>query len=296
MRTETALDWFQRSSRHVSKKPKDPSSAALHFVRGNSGIAPIDAAWKNTSGGNILLTGTVGKTWTLISLAARFVVATRPTLFAKNTNNEDNDDNDNNNNNNNNNNDEHHKESSTNPYPNTNTNTTEDLLLPQVIILDSTFDMTHSKISQVVRSTLLRQSPPKEEEEEESIFQEELEDCLERIHIATVDDMLGWVPVLECLRPESPTLVLWDGFLSETNSTCDQMEVIRQVSRLLLQQNHDRMMATVLATRNSNHNLFGTTIPIHRIRLERRLGNDCVATVYGGSKISFSLSLGGILS
>ena len=266
LKVETALDWFNRSQRRraAAETPTDPSSGAWAFVRsGSSGLAHVDAAWRipsvNTNLPVVNIYGSVGKTWTLISLAARFVVATRPSRFSTSM--------------------EDLKQS------------TQEL--PQVVILDSTYDITIHKVAQVVRSTMLRQS-----DINAFSLEDEMDDCLGRIHVATVDDMFGWVPVLECLRCKlkgqdtHPTLILWDGFLSESDNESCQMEVKRQVSRLL----QDCTVAMVMTTSNAGKvNWSNTHRDIHRIKLERRSGKNCFAKV-NGSTISFSLSLGGILS
>ena len=168
LRTETALDWFNRSQlrRIVAETPTDPSSAAWSFLQnGSSGIGPIDSAWRTPSANSefpvLILEGPVGKTWTLLSLAARFVVATRASRFVS-------------------------------------TMTSEQSSLPmnsqpQVIFLDSTFDMTIQKLSYIVRSTLLRQPGVTEQ----SLYID-LESCLSRIHLSTVDECNdAWVPILE---------------------------------------------------------------------------------------------------
>jgi hypothetical protein len=283
--TETAWEWLQRSNREraSAETPKnDPSSAAWAFIRsGSSGIAPIDAAWSKVSNNNnggsssgsnknglpvVSLEGMVGKTWMLISLAARFVVATTNSKFPPASATQQ----------------QSQSQSSTSPPS-----------LPQVVILDSTYDVTTSKIANVVRSTLLRQPGI-----EESAIDKDLECCLSRIHVATVDDMAGWVPVLEALRCElknttadHPTLVLWDGFLQDVGDESGQMEVIRQLTRLL----QDCSVALVTTARHNRTLDSYQRLVSHRIRLERYSGKDCVAIVHG-ARIPFSLSLGGILS
>jgi hypothetical protein len=286
-KVETALDWFQRSQRKraAARTPTDPSSAAWNFVRcGTSGIAPIDAAWKTPSANPnlpiVVVEGTVGKTWTLISLAARFVVATRPSRFARSRNDDE-----------------------TPPSQ-------DEHLLPQVVLLDSNYDVTIRKIAQVVRATLLRQQGMNNEDDG-SLLEQDLECCLGRIHIATVDNLLGWVPVLECLRyklkqhgeeqlPPTTTLVLWDGLLSESSrssyDSSQKMEVLRQVSRLLQDCPSIALVVTVDHHRTSDWiSNWQRERELHRVRLERRSGKDCFAVV-NGSKVPFSLSLGGILS
>jgi hypothetical protein len=173
VQTETALDWFQRSQRKraTAETPTDPSSAAWAFLRGSSGIAPVDAAWRTPSAHSSLpvvtLEGSVGKTWTLLSLAARFVVATRKTRFASN---------------------EASREEATPSSTPSNLQSQ-----PYVILLDSKFDMTIPKLAYIVRSTLLREPGITEH-----TLEMEIEGCLSRIHLATVDEMNdAWVPILE---------------------------------------------------------------------------------------------------
>jgi hypothetical protein len=287
---ETALDWFQRSQQQqaTAATPTDPSSAAVAFLQhGTSGIAYCDAAWKKnpsasshttpTSVPVLVMEGDVGKTWTLVSLAARFVVATRPSQFSVDeTTNHQNDD---------------------------IVGDIDDDDLPEVVLLDSNYDVTFPQVAHVVRSTLLRQ--PSTNEDDDSSLDQELRACLDRIHVATVDDMTGWVAVLECLRCQlvhpkkqrTPTLILWDGFLSERSPTSSdgscQMEVRRQLHRLL--QDCPAVALVVTTTNGQAVRQQHFQREVHRIRLERRSGKDCVAVVHG-SKLPFSLSLGGILS
>jgi hypothetical protein len=273
-RIETALDWFERCQRQrkSAQTPHDPSSAAWTFIRsGTSGIAPVDAAWRNAANSStttgstgslpvVAIDGPVGKTWSLISLAARFVVATRPSRFETTTSTDS-----------------------------SNDTTSTSSSLPQVVILDSNYDITASKVAYVVRSTLLRQPGI-----QEASIPQDLECCLSRIHIATVDDLAGWVPVLETMKyalqqqqaQQHPTLVLWDGYLSESTDESQQKEVERQLTRLLA------CNVALVVARNQYKKLKWET---QRIRLERHKGKDCVATV-DGTRIPFSLSLGGILS
>ena len=89
--------------------PTDPSIAAWNFLQfGKSGIAPIDEAWKRSCdvtkgrgqrrpGSPLLLPPVtilegpkdVGKTWMVLTLAARFVVATRASRFKDFNNNDE---------------------------------------------------------------------------------------------------------------------------------------------------------------------------------------------------------------
>ena len=186
IKTETALDWFNRSQRRriAAEIPTDPSSAAWNFLRnGSSGIAPIDAAWRipsaNTDLPVVVLEGSVGKTWTLLSLAARFVVATRSSRFASSSSVTTT------------------EEQSFLPLNNNHNNQ------PQVIFLDSTFDMTIPKLSYIVRSTLLRWGLNQGEITRQPGINDQnldldLESCLSRIHLSTVDEFNdAWVPILE---------------------------------------------------------------------------------------------------
>ena len=320
----------------------DPSMAAWRFLRfGKSGIAPIDAAWKRSRDGTgtsaskqhrreqsqrgrprprlvlppvTVLEGPkdVGKTWMLLTLAARFVVATRASRFkdfdnkcdkgkskgidaidkmqteGPNSGSDTDDDDD----------DEEDDDSSI-----TSSRNNDDR--PKVLLLDSTYDFSVSQLVNVVRLTLERerhrqrvrksnQSQREREREcqpqvqaqqqqqqqqqqdvtnndgmsknggrrgdkqhqernieeelerqerEKMSLEQDMEDCLRRIHIIQVDNgSTGWVPMLEALkyqlsedrrrrntttinsvRPRNaetspvgpPTLLLWDGFLSD---------------------------------------------------------------------------------
>ena len=322
---ETALQWFQRCQRaliqereHTTTSPQDPASAALSFLRGNSGIAYVDEAWKRISRQRLLspagmsqtnshssqsssrhfhqqqhnssvvvLEGSVGKTWTLLSLAARYVVATRASRFA----NENSDDN--------------------NPFPMTMDE--EDVSQqPQVILLDSSFDITPRILRHVVRSTLLRQ----QSNISEDMVDLELQFCLQRIHVITVDTISDWVPVLELLQYSirdqkslpHPTLLLWDGLLSAnssrtttSNSTAANKEVDRQLVRLL--HHCQEKVAVVLTKTCSSHQKrsqyrspsWECERQAQKVVLERRNGKDCVATIHN-KRLPFSLSLAGILS
>eukprot|EP00980_Cylindrotheca_fusiformis_P008237 scaffold1736_cov127-Cylindrotheca_fusiformis.AAC.51 len=169
VKKETALQWFHRSQRKraAAEIPTDPSSAAWAFLRGTSGIAPVDAAWRSLSAHTnlpvVALEGSIGKTWTLLSLAARFVVATRKSRFTS-------------------------QEEDESETPSLNVQNQ-----PYVILLDSKFDSTLPKLVYIVRSTLLREPGVTEK-----TLEVDIESCLSRIHLATVDEINdAWVPILE---------------------------------------------------------------------------------------------------
>ena len=333
---ETALEWYQRCQRQLAAEqiPTDPLSAARVFISGKTGLSPIDMAWKlpstssnsassSSSSSVLILEGSIGKTMMVLSLAARFVVSTRPSQFSSNDAAADTSE-------------ELQRSTSSLSLP-TPASTSP---LPQVIILDSSLDMTPRKLLHVVRSTLLRHqaivsstntassksSPPLEEQLENDIV-----NCLERIHIATVDDDgLGWLPVLEALRfqlkqqqqqagatngtqqrqsqktSSAPTtLILWDGYNDHHNQSS---EITKQISRLLEECSNVAMVFTTTTTTNShkpmkfdwinNPKSSSSSSPsrtVHRIHLHQRSGKDCYAIV-NGNKRSFSISAGGILS
>lgn len=159
----------------------DPSMAAWRFLRfGKSGIAPIDAAWKRSRDGTsaskkhgrgrpspplflppvTVLEGPkdVGKTWMLLTLAARFVVATRASRFKDFDNGDEGKRNGieamnkiqkedpNSGRDNDGDNDEGDSSSSRN---------NDDR--PKVLLLDSTYDFSVSQLVNVVRLTLARE-------------------------------------------------------------------------------------------------------------------------------------------
>jgi hypothetical protein len=203
------------------------------------------------------------KTWTVVSLASRFAVSTRASQFQK-------------------------------------PSVTEDATsIPQVFVLDSTHDVTTAKLAYAVRSNLLRQASGSSNPGD---FQKDTDECLARIHVATVDNISGWVSLLEALRcklsplsSEHPTLVLWDGFLSEPHNEASRMEVIRQLARLV-----QECSVLLLTTSSGNRKFEWDKFVTHRIKLDRNHaasvdGHEFLATVHG-ARIPFSLSLAGILS
>lgn len=87
---ESALDWFDRSRQQTCENalPKTPGDAAWRFVRGKTGLPFIDLVLESCSRKSppvIELVGPsgTGKTWTMLTLAARFLSATRPSLFGE---------------------------------------------------------------------------------------------------------------------------------------------------------------------------------------------------------------------
>lgn len=308
--TETAYDWMLRCRRRGSGElaPKGPSSAAWSFVspaRNNhscdssgTGIAFIDAALcKNVTPNSSLenrtkipvidIRGDYGKTWTLISLAARFVVATCQSQFSEISGARD---------------DENQSFFGRSLGQ-----------LPQVIVLDSKYDFTIPKLSYAVRSTLLRKLGVLNHDNEANLkrrFERDIENCLSRIHIATSsNDVGGWIPILESIRfqllplaSDHPTLILWDGFLGEpAGGDAMKMEVVRLLELLLRECSVLLVITSGSRYRKRDFERFVT----HKIRLDRRdvksaPANQCNRHAFSASvyseQIPFSISLGGIVT
>eukprot|EP00977_Amphora_coffeiformis_P015445 scaffold4511_cov171-Amphora_coffeaeformis.AAC.11 len=243
--SETALDWWQRSRQHqqhqakLLEQAKTPSAAARAFVlQPLTGCLPflvsqIQQRSSSLSGHPkrrrrtpftplVECSGLVGKTTTLLTLAAQFVVQTRPSRFPN-----------------------YHS-----PQQN-NSHAADGVLLPQVFVLDSTWEISASQIHKVVRSSLLCDydtmatatststttiegsttegdeptlTPPQptnsDDHDVEERLAEDCQACLQRIHVAYADEntTAGWLPILESLAAHlaeasrhHPTLVLWDG-------------------------------------------------------------------------------------
>jgi hypothetical protein len=270
--TETALEWWERSQQQKSQRcycrrnnnndrdadgqpPNDASVAAYKFCcptstdhESGTGISYIDAALTDPPLTTTTTTTTIseqqdtgdhnirhwdgtqrktnlpvidisgdsgtGKTWTLLTLAARFVVRTRSSSLYP----------------------PHHIRSGRTVAAEDDTTPPS----PQVILFDSKYEVSVSKLAQIVQSMLLKipisDDDVDEKEDAIAILENDMVDCLRRIHITTTDDMSGWVPILETLRhsllsppptthphhqPQPPphpvmmTLILWDDFLSE---------------------------------------------------------------------------------
>lgn len=314
-RTESALSWWKRCQqrrtqqrRLVDAPPEDPASAAWAFFR-RTEIPFVDESLRCHPQYNNQLPaveirdndnrGNTGKTRTLLTLAARFVVSTRPSLFLR-TNKERN----------------HHDDT---------TNAAQEL--PRVILMDSTLDITPTRLAYAVSSMMLRQQQCNDDSETSAsvsvaTLERDIQGCLDRIHVAHVDDISGWVPVLESIRadlleqePDFPTLLLWDGFLSEPSDVGSRMEVTRQLARLLKDCSVGLIYTASSAMWNHTFNVrhleskeqgfglpdTGLSGPVSQtIRLERdetpERRHDFVATVSGNNtKVVYSLSSAGVL-
>ena len=301
-RSERAIDWFQRCQekqvqerRSVDLPPETPAAAAWAFFRGKSvhggtGIGFVDecitrrqqrqrgstrpnqlpameirdsAASRNEGG--------TGKTRTIVSLAAKFVVSTRESLFLSHQN---------------------HTTATTSPGSSHRTpplSVSQLLSMPRVIVLDSNLDVTSLLIANSVSSSLLRdQQDPTTTDM--AMLDQDMISCLSRIHVAHVEEATDWIPVLESIRcqllpdmettihsstrqeeTDFPTLLLWDGFLSEPGLTeGSQKEITRQLALLLKDCNIGLIYTTsyigfdvrILEGHNANGNpFFNSTDP-----------------------------------
>jgi hypothetical protein len=220
-----------------------------------------------------------GKTWTVVTLAARFAAATVPSQFKPAT------------------------LQSRGDRP---------AAVPRVVVLDSLYDITATKLAYAVRSALLlRTDRPSDEVQ----LQRDTECCCRRIHVATASRTTDWVAALESIHNQlvqaaasfppndqhPPTLVLWDGFLDEPTNEAERTEVIRQLVRIL----HDCPVMFVSTASPSARRYEWEKHVTHRVRLQRdhqatssvASGSQqrFVATVLG-NRIPYSISLAGILS
>jgi hypothetical protein len=246
------------------------------------------------------ISGPVAKTTTLVTMAAQFVVQTRPSRFDNTTGVE---------------------------Y-----NTKR---LPQVFIFDADWQITPQHISERIRSLLLCdynaievRARQKQVEEGDIIdsqnhdnlsihehpnigdwerLQVDCEDCFQRVHVAQADEnnSAGWLPLVASLEDlecyDHPTLVLWDGFLHyDHGSTGD---VCRTLLRILSRPQAPTMLVYTTRyawprRRNSEWNDRVT----HRIRLEassESSSHNFVAFCDGQSEgtttgIPFSITAAGI--
>ena len=275
--TESAWDWFQRSQKAKAAPPSDVAAAAWAFCRGGTGIAFVDVALKRSQNLPVVdIRGNKGKTITAMSLVARYVVATRSSQYSSDSGD-------------------------------------DQITAPHAFLLDSCFDVFIPRLVHIVRSTLLRKITGTCDEED---LQNDLEVFLRRIHIVTSSDgMAGWVPLVETLRHRLntltfPTLVVWDGFLTEPDAgdEATRMEgtlymhvihskncltdyaypplccsVIRQVERILLS------CTTLLVTTTRRRREWERYVT-QRIHLD-----ESAATI-AGTRVPFQLSSSGILT
>lgn len=322
--SETALDWFQRcdTTQRVRVEPTDPSSAAQSFVVGDtSGIAFLDEALlasKRTKNRHVAFNSMIeisgshsaATTGTLLSLAARFVVATRPSKFpvaaAANV---------------------------AGAIPNR--------PLPQVVLVDSLHDISIERLVSMVRGMLLLDSSTAtaagfngvddETEVTPAVIDLEINNCLRRIHFIFAHETTTAVAALEALKcrlsnndaenhPVPTTLLLWDGFLASTVTpdATARMEVLRQLGRLWREQmqqfNNAASKKTSVSTSplllvvlSSNRPRLENKHVTSRIRLEEQHQREnavadedneqqrYVATV-GGKQFEFTIGMAGVLS
>jgi hypothetical protein len=272
-----------------------------------------------------------GKTWTVVTLAARFAVSTRLSLFGP---------------------------ASSAPVD----------CLSQVIIFDDSFNVTTSKLVYAVRSLLLHSGTDGSKDSENqppptgmdgstlvsppALLERDLDECLSRIHVARVDDLTEWVAILEMVRQNAlptdrgrgppglsstillskPTLLLWDDCcltssrfyqrrhgLSTDDSVYQQAsrtEILRQLERLV-EQCPVMVVATTTAAnshvRRGRKQEADSSIGIggnlqfsgwkewekwisHRIVLDESDHGGRVALISEGIAIPYSLSLAGVQS
>lgn len=200
-----------------------------------------------------------GKTWTLVTLAARFAAETRPSRFRSE----------------------------------------KDIAieeLPQVVILDSNHDAIASRLLCAVRSVLLRQSSEDRGLQQETIsclsrihyvFSEDMAGW-----VPTLESLRSR---LVSASSDHPILLLWDGFLSDVGEPAERMEVIRQLTRLM----RDCTVLLVTTTLPTRRFAAWDKHVTQRITLEQVIpipegGHDFCATVQN-SQIPYTISSGGVL-
>jgi len=290
--TESALDWFDRcdDAQRTRIEPTDPISAAHSFVEGETtGLAFLDealiaaapaSAKKKKSSANassiVEITGSdsVTTTGTLLSLAARFVVATRPSKFPAST--------------------------SSSPII---------VPPPQVVLIDSLHNISIERLVSMVRGTLLLDSAATTGNDttdvDPSAIDLEINDCLSRIHLVFVHDTTTTVAALEALKccrddddtsstKNAATLLLWDGFLSSLPDATARMEVLRQLGRLW-REKKSMLLIALFSNRPRLENKHVTS----RVRLERASGNDekvKYAAMVGTKRFDFTMGTAGVLS
>jgi hypothetical protein len=279
--TESALDWFQRcaTTHHVRVEPQDPVSAARSFVLGETtGVAFLDEALASSSGtkgesssGSMLeISGSPSHmaTETLLSLAARFVVATRPSKFGLNS-------------------------------------IATAAASPQVVLIDSLHNVSIERLVSMVRGMLLLDTSTSTTattaDVDPALLDSELEDCLTRIHIVLVHDTTTAVAALEALKQHgsNSSMLLWDGFLSTSPDATARMEVLRQLGRLWRERSTTGSESFILIALASNRPRLENKHVTRRIRLLEQQGNASEqryrATV--GSKLfDFTIGAAGVLS
>jgi hypothetical protein len=245
--TETAYAWWQRArAQQPMLAPTHPAAAARAFGQqlatgGWGGDRPTTTTSSSrrrrrvTGQPLVEVTGpVVATTATLVTLAVRYVVQTRPSLFA-----------------------DAGQQSSTSAAA----------MLPQVFLMDASWEISMSQIRRILRATLLRDydaaavdgaaSPPPPPDDHDVRLARDTECCLSRIHMAHADAVDTLPLVASSLATHvathsrsHPTLVLWNTTAGEDEDDPQEPAARREVQRqfLRLADQYEFLLVVAAAT------------------------------------------------
>jgi hypothetical protein len=272
--SETAWDWWQRT-----RRINDPASAARAFARypgwpfwrkwAHSRIqtsiplvelsCPGDRAATSTATTSVMVP-------LVVSMAAQFVVDTRPSLF-----------------------------DSTIPSPSS--APSSPAILPQVVLFDAKWEISPAQLEQQVRSMLLADydrramasasnktrssgndatAPITQMTNDSAQLEADCASCIARLQLAHADEDNdhGWLPLvvtsLQAVTKVHPTVVLWHGW--QRHNKMDTERALLQVlsnSIAPLQQNHLFMFVyTTMAASSTTASRDWQDRVTHRVRLK----------------------------
>jgi hypothetical protein len=246
--TETAYAWWQRArAQQPMLAPTHPAAAARAFGQqlasgGWGGDRPTTTSSRRrrrraTGQPLVQVTGpVVATTATLVTLAVRYVVQTRPSLF--------------------------------DGQRSTTTGSTNAAMLPQVFLMDASWEISMPQIRRILRATLLRDydavavdgvasPPPPAADDHDVRLARDTECCLSRIHMAHADAVDTLPLVASSLATHvathsrsHPTLVLWNTTAHEDDYDPQEPAARREVQRqfLRLADQYEFLLVVAVAT------------------------------------------------
>jgi hypothetical protein len=246
--TETAYAWWQRArAQQPMLAPTHPAAAARAFGQqlatgGWGGDCPTTSSRRRrrlpVGQPLVQVTGpVVATTATLVTLAVRYVVQTRPSLF--------------------------------DGQRSTTTGSTSAAMLPQVFLMDASWEISVPQIRRILRATLLRDydaaavdgaaspPPPDDQADHDVRLARDTECCLSRIHMAHADAVDTLPLVASSLATHvathsrsHPTLVLWNTTANEDEDDPQEPAARREVQRqfLRLADQYEFLLVVAVAT------------------------------------------------
>ena len=261
---ETALDWLQRSQNAMKIVPTDAVTAAQAFVNGDAstGIAFMDEALKTNQQKSkpaiLELSGKAGTSWTLISLAARFVVATRPSKFRQS------------------------------PQPTD---------LPKIVMIDSLHSICIQDLVSAVRGTLLLDGEIDAIDSDLEQCLTRIHLIFVSDTTPTVAALEALRCKFLTTNEDVPNLLLWDSFLTTIPDKNGKQEIVRQLMRLWRETNVMVVTSSHRGYSGLDDKYVTCRIRLEAVESTEQKQHEHKATLVGSNQqVAFTIGTAGILS